>query len=61
MDSTSDLVSIATFRVTAAGRAQLTLPLPTSPSHFRYLDISLQVVHGSAVHSAESVLRGRTT
>ncbi len=60
MDSTSDLISIATFRVNSSGRAQLALPLPVSPSHFRYLDVSLQPLDGTAVHSRVSVLRGPT-
>lgn len=58
MDSTRDLVSIATFRVDAGGRAQLTLTLPVAPSHFRYLDVSLQPLDGTALHSNISVLRG---
>jgi anti-sigma-K factor RskA len=60
MDSTKDLISIATFRVNPDGRAQLTLTLPTAPSHFRYLDVSLQPLDGTAVHSKTSVLRGAT-
>jgi hypothetical protein len=60
MDSTSDLISIATFRVNSAGRAQLTLTLPAAPSHFRYLDVSLQPLDGTALHSKISVLRGET-
>jgi anti-sigma factor RsiW len=60
MDSTSDLISVATFRVNAAGRAQLTLTLPAAPSHFRYLDVSLQPLDGTALHSKTSVLRGPT-
>jgi anti-sigma factor RsiW len=60
MDSTSDLISIATFRVNAAGHAELTLTLPTAPSHFRYLDVSLQPLDGTALHSSISVLRGAT-
>jgi anti-sigma-K factor RskA len=60
MDSTRDLVSIATFRVGSAGRAQLTMTLPVSPSHFRYLDVSLQPLDGTAAQSKISVLRGAT-
>ena len=58
MDSASDLISIATFRVDSAGRAQLALSLPVAPSHFRYLDVSLQPLDGTALHSKISVLRG---
>jgi anti-sigma-K factor RskA len=60
MDSTRDLISVATFRVNAAGAAQITAPLPAPPSHFRYLDVSLQPLDGTALHSSQSVLRGRT-
>ena len=60
MDTTRDLISIATFRVNATGRAQLTLTLPAAPAHFRYLDVSLQPLDGSAAHSKISVLRGPT-
>jgi anti-sigma-K factor RskA len=60
MDSTSDLISVATFRVNSAGSAHLTLALPTSPSHFHYLDVSLQPLDGVALHSKTSVLRGAT-
>lgn len=60
MDSTRDLISVATFRVNAAGDAQITSPLPAAPSHFRYLDVSLQPLDGTALHSSQSVLRGRT-
>jgi anti-sigma-K factor RskA len=60
MDSTRDLVSIATFRVGSAGHAQLTMTLPVSPSHFHYLDVSLQPLDGTAAQSKISVLRGAT-
>jgi anti-sigma-K factor RskA len=60
MDSTRDLISVATFRVSASGRADVTLPLPAAPSHFRYLDVSLQPLDGTALHSSHSVLRGST-
>jgi hypothetical protein len=60
MNSTSDLISVATFRVSDGGRADITLSLPVSPSHFRYLDISRQPLDGTAVHSDASVLRAPT-
>jgi len=60
MDSTRDLIPIASFRVSSAGRAQLTVTVPVSPSHFRYLDVSLQPLDGTAAHSTISVLRGAT-
>ena len=55
MDSTSDLISVATFRVNAAGRAQLTLTLPAAPSHFRYLDVSLYHVIPGSLPASEVV------
>lgn len=61
MDSPSGLISIATFRVDSAGRAQLTMAVPTDPQHFRHLDVSLQPLDGTARHSSVSVLRGTTT
>jgi len=60
MDTTRDLISIATFRVSSTGRAQLTLTLPAAPTHFHYLDVSLQPLDGTATHSKISVLRGPT-
>ncbi len=57
MNSTSSLVSVASFRVGANGRAELDVPLPVAASHYRYLDISLQQAAAGPAHSGDSVLR----
>jgi anti-sigma factor RsiW len=57
MNSTSDLVAVASFRVGSDGRAQLNVPLPVSAARYRYLDISLQQAAAGPAHSGDSVLR----
>ena len=57
MNSTSDLVSVASFNVDAHGRAQLSVPLPVSASRYHFLDISLQQAAAGPAHSGDSVLR----
>jgi anti-sigma-K factor RskA len=57
MNSRTSLVAVASFRVDAAGRAELDVPLPVSPSGYRYLDISLQQADAGPAHSGNSVLR----
>lgn len=53
------LAPVAAFRVGSDGRAQLDLRLPDNPSHYEYLDISVQQLGAGTAHSADSVLRGR--
>jgi hypothetical protein len=60
MTSTQRLISLASFQVAKRGHAQLTVHLPTAPSRYRYIDISLQSVADGAGHSQQSVLRGPT-
>ena len=57
MNSTSDLVSVASFRVGSDGRAELNVPLPVSASRYHFLDISLQQAAAGPAHSGDSVLR----
>ncbi len=57
MNSTTDLVSVASFRVGSDGRAELNVPLPVSAAHYRFLDISLQQASAGPAHSGNSVLR----
>jgi hypothetical protein len=57
MNSTSDLVSVASFRVGSDGKAELDVPLPVSTARYRYLDISLQRAAEGPSHSGDSVLR----
>jgi hypothetical protein len=60
MTSTTDLIPIASFDVTAGGNAHLDVPLPASPRQYRYIDISLQHLNAGLEHSNQSVLRGPT-
>ena len=57
MNSDRDLVSVASFRVGANGRAQLNVPLPVAAGRYHYLDISLQQATAGPAHSGDSVLR----
>ncbi len=57
MNSDSDLVSVASFRVGSDGKAQLNVPLPVSAARYHYLDISLQHAAAGPAHSGDSVLR----
>jgi len=59
MTSDTDLVSVTSFRVGASGTAgSLKLVLPDDPSHYRYLDISVQHVGAGIAISQDNVLRG---
>ena len=55
-----ELVSLGSFRVTAAGRATLDVPVPVDPSRYRFIDVSVERDDGDPSHSSRSVLRGRT-
>jgi hypothetical protein len=58
MTSDTDLVSVASFRVSGTGTADLNLALPAQPSNYEFLDISLQRVSAGATISQDNVLRG---
>jgi hypothetical protein len=58
MTSDTDLVSVTSFRVGASGTGSLRLVLPDDPSHYRYLDISVQHLGGGIAISQDNVLRG---
>jgi anti-sigma-K factor RskA len=60
LNSPTDLVSLGSFRLPASGHATLSVPLPTAPERFRFLDISVEPVDGDPAHSGASVLRGQT-
>lgn len=60
MTDTTHLVPVASFRVNPGGTARLSLPLPASPSAYRYLNVSLQKAGGGNGISSLSVLRGPT-
>jgi anti-sigma-K factor RskA len=51
------LVSLGTFRVDAAGRAALTLPVTVDPHRFPVVDVSVEPADGDPAHSTRSVLR----
>jgi anti-sigma-K factor RskA len=57
MTDTTHLVPVASFGVSRAGTARLSLPLPAPPSRYRYLNVSLQQAGESAISNV-SVLRG---
>jgi Anti-sigma-K factor rskA len=58
MTSNTDLISVTSFRVHAAGTDSLKLLLPDDPSHYKYLDISVQHVGDEGAISQDNVLRG---
>lgn len=58
MTSDTDLVSVTSFRVGARGTSSLKLVLPDDPSHYRYLDISVQHLAAGVSISQDNVLRG---
>ena len=60
MTDPAETVPIASFSIGVDGSANVRVPLPAEPNHFRYYDISRQRVGGGTQHSAESVLRGPT-
>ena len=51
------LVSLGTFRVDAAGRATVMLPVSVDPHRFPVVDVSVEPANGDPAHSARSVLR----
>jgi hypothetical protein len=58
MTDATHLVAVASFRVNGSGDANLSLPLPASPTLYRYLNISLQSAGAGASISNQSLLRG---
>ena len=56
-----ELVALGTFRVRPDGASEVKVPLPVSPSDYRYFDVSIQEDNGSPDHSGRSVLRGLST
>ncbi len=61
MSNARKLVPVASFRVGASGSASVEVPLPASPTDYRYFDVSRQSVAGGTAHSGDSVLRGSTS
>jgi anti-sigma-K factor RskA len=57
LNSRDDLVALGSFRVPASGKADVSVPMPTDPSRFRYLDVSAEPADGDPAHSGRSVLR----
>ncbi len=58
MTSNTDLVSVTSFRIRTTGTDSLKLLLPDDPSHYKYLDISIQHVGDNGAISKDNVLRG---
>jgi len=61
LDEDGRMVGLGAFQVGADGRAEVELPIPVAPSHYRYFDLSLQEDNGDPAHSGVSVLRGPTS
>jgi anti-sigma-K factor RskA len=59
LNSPDDLVSLASFRVPASGKARVTVPLPDGGRGYRFVDLSVEPKDGNPAHSGDSVLRGR--
>jgi hypothetical protein len=57
MNTRTNLVAVASFRVSANGSAELEVPIPVAASRFHFLDISVQDISEGSSHSADSVLR----
>lgn len=57
LNTPQDLVSVATFRVDADGRARIAFPLGVDPGRYAFLDVSVERDDGNPAHSARSVLR----
>lgn len=60
MTSATKLISVASFRPDARGRARVETILPAAVGAFRYIDLSLQRARAGPAHSGDSVLRGPT-
>lgn len=61
LDEDGRMIALGAFHVGADGRAEVELPIPVSPSRYRYFDVSLQEDNGDPAHSGVSVLRGLTS
>jgi len=61
LDEDGRMIGLGAFRVGADGRAEVELPIPVTPSRYRYFDLSLQEDNGDPAHSGISVLRGPTS
>jgi hypothetical protein len=58
MTNNTDLVSVTSFRIRSPGTKSLRLLLPSDPSRYRYLDISVQHVGDGGAISHNNILRG---
>lgn len=61
LDEDGRMIALGAFEVGADGRAEVELPIPVTPSGYRYFDVSLQENNGDPAHSGVSVLRGPTS
>jgi anti-sigma-K factor RskA len=61
LDADGRMIAIGAFRVGADGRAEVEVPIPVTPSRYRYFDVSMQADNGNPAHSGVSVLRGPTS
>lgn len=61
LDDDGRMIALGSFRVGEDGSARVELPIPITPSRYRYFDLSLQEDNGNPTHSGVSVLRGATS
>lgn len=61
LDEDGRMIALGAFQVGADGSAEVELPIPVTPSQYRYFDVSLQKDNGDPAHSGVSVLRGPTS
>lgn len=61
LDADGRMIPLGAFGVGADGGAEVELPIPVTPSQYRYFDLSLQEDNGDPAHSGVSVLRGSTS
>ncbi len=61
LDEDGRMIALGGFEVGTDGRAEVELPIPVTPSGYRYFDVSLQKNDGNPAHSGISVLRGPTS
>ncbi len=61
LDEDGRMIALGAFQVGTDGSAEVELPIPVTPSQYRYFDVSLQKDNGDPAHSGVSVLRGPTS
>ncbi len=57
LNSADDLVALGSFKVSASGAAEISVPVPGNPDDFAAIDVSVEPADGDPAHSTRSVLR----